>query len=714
MVCAMPLIRLIKYILCIGGLFLINYGGVSSAQAQALQLEASQKKYLLGQYLEILEDPTQQLTFEDIRSGRLDAQFVRSKQAIPNYGYSNNAFWIKLRLQNTSSAQWILQFSQALADYLDFYLIDALGNVRKVQTGAYRPFSSRDIAHPTFLFDLPELQSQGSVTLFFHFYGNSAKNFNLVLFEKNHFIENTQQENLVMGIYFGFFVVMLIYNLFLYTGLRLVSYLHYVLFIVSFLLLQLALFGIVNQYNIWVSPRTANISNLLFAGLTGYYGVLFVKSFLRLKQTLPTVNRWLKIFEILNIALCLATIISIYYPPLLLFLPRSTSFILLTSCIAVMAAGMISLLNGNRSARFYMLAWTVQLVGGIIYVLSIFGILPSNDFSRYALRVGSALEVLLLSLGLADWFTLAEQEKQKAQHKVIETLQEKENFIIEQNKILEQQVTVRTQQLQTQSELLAQQNENILSGINYAKNIQQAILPPVEEIQQVFSQSFIFFKPRDIVSGDFYYFKKSQDYAYLAAIDCTGHGVPGALMSIIAHNLLEDIISQQQMVGIHDILTELHQGVRKLLRQAETSNRDGMDIGLISLHFPTQTVHFAGARSNAYIVQKDTIYIIKGERKSIGGEQAEQNRSFHLQPLPHAIDLQKPFMLFLCTDGYADQFGGQEGKKFGWRQLRELFTQIAPVEMSLQQKTLAKNIENWVAASQEEQIDDILIIGLRL
>lgn len=714
MVCNLPLLHFFKLSLYVCGLLMIGFGAIISAKGQSLKLDDLQKKYVLGQYIEILEDSTQQITFEDILSGRLDAQFVRSKQDIPNYGYSNNAFWIKLRLQNASSAQWLLQFSQSLADYLDFYLVDAQGKVRKVETGAYRPFSNRDIAHPTFLFDLPELQNQGVVTLFFHFYGNSAKNFNLVLLEKNYFIKSSQQENLVMGIYFGFFVVMIIYNLFLYIGLRIISYLHYVLFIVSFLLLQLALFGIVNQYNIWVSPRTANISNLLFAGLTGYYGVIFVKSFLQLKQTLPTVNRWLWLFEVLNIALCVATLVSIYYPPLLRFLPRSTGFILLTSCIAVMAAGMISLLNGNRSARFYMLAWTVQLAGGIIYVLSIFGILPSNDFSRYALRVGSALEVLLLSLGLADWFTLAEQEKQKAQHKAIATLQEKENFIIEQNKILEKQVKVRTQQLQNQSELLAQQNENILSGINYAKNIQQAMLPPLEEIQQVFSQSFIFFKPRDIVSGDFYYYKKNQDYAYLAAIDCTGHGVPGALMSIIAHNLLEDIISQQQIIGIHDILTELHQGVRKLLRQAETSNRDGMDIGLISLHFPTRTVHFAGARSNAYIVQKDAIYIIKGERKSIGGEQAEQNRSFHLQPLPHAIDLQKPSMLFLCTDGYADQFGGQEGKKFGWRQLRELLTQIAPLEMSLQQKALAKNIENWVAAGQEEQIDDILIIGLRL
>ncbi|HAI75124.1 MAG TPA: hypothetical protein DCM08_02670 [Microscillaceae bacterium] len=262
-------------------------------------------------------------------------------------------------------------------------------------------------------------------------------------------------------------------------------------------------------------------------------------------------------------------------------------------------------------------------------------------------------------------------------------------------------------------ERIESQNNNILDSLLYAKRIQEALLPSLQELTNYTEQAFIFFKPKDIVSGDFYWVHHTGNQLVLAAVDCTGHGVPGAFMSLVANDLLNDIILTQHLCRPDLILNALHLGIRKLLKQEETQNRDGMDMALLAIDETHQKVQFAGARNPLWYVSDGQLTEIKGDRMSIGGEQREQERKFTNHVIPTA-QIKDTTSFYLFSDGFQDQFGGLAGKKFGKTQLRDLLVKIYRQPLDEQRQILLENFEKWIVEAQEKQIDDMLFIGLRL
>ena len=252
--------------------------------------------------------------------------------------------------------------------------------------------------------------------------------------------------------------------------------------------------------------------------------------------------------------------------------------------------------------------------------------------------------------------------------------------------------------------------EDLSASIDYAQNIQQAILPNAEQIDQLLPNNFVFFKPRDVVSGDFYYLEEVKGKVILAAIDCTGHGVPGAFMSLIGNDLLTEIIKNRQIISAHEILERLHQGVSQLLRQKETQNQDGMDMALVVIDRQNKTLEFAGAKNPLVYIQNKQLKVIKGDKTSIGGEQRENTRKFTTHHIP--LDQRTTFYLF--SDGFQDQFGGSNNKKFSPRRLRNLLLEIHNQPLSSQKTVLAEALQSWQTQGQEEQIDDVLVIGVQL
>ncbi|OJJ16061.1 hypothetical protein BKI52_35415 [marine bacterium AO1-C] len=252
--------------------------------------------------------------------------------------------------------------------------------------------------------------------------------------------------------------------------------------------------------------------------------------------------------------------------------------------------------------------------------------------------------------------------------------------------------------------------EDLSASIDYAKNIQQAILPTTEQITQLLPNSFVLFKPRDVVSGDFYYLEEVNNKIILAAIDCTGHGVPGAFMSLIGNDLLTEIVRNQQITQAHKILDRLHVGVSQLLRQKETQNHDGMDMALIVIDRTNQVLEFAGAKNPLVYIQANQLNVIKGDKVPIGGEQRESSRIF----TSHRISLDQPTTFYLFSDGFQDQFGGPNNKKFSPGRLRNLLLGIHSQPFTTQKLTLAQTLQDWQAQGQEEQIDDVLLIGVQL
>ena len=270
---------------------------------------------------------------------------------------------------------------------------------------------------------------------------------------------------------------------------------------------------------------------------------------------------------------------------------------------------------------------------------------------------------------------------------------------------------VIAKQIAKQKEELSIKNKNITDSLIYAKRIQEALLPSDYTFKSHLTDSFIFYKPKDIVSGDFYWINEKDDKIFVAVVDCTGHGVPGAFMSIIGVELLDNITNEQRVEEADKILYDLNRGIALTLSKDEENQdsiKDGMDIALCVIDKKAQTIEFAGAFRPLYLVRDNKIEEIKGDRFSVGmlAESMEVP-----QINKHKFKFRKDDVIYLFSDGYADQFGGPEGKKYKYRRFRYLLLTIHKFPMEQQKDYLAKSIQEW--QGDHEQVDDILIVGFR-
>ncbi len=278
---------------------------------------------------------------------------------------------------------------------------------------------------------------------------------------------------------------------------------------------------------------------------------------------------------------------------------------------------------------------------------------------------------------------------------------------------MEEKVAEQTQEITRQKNTAEEQKEKIQSlyadlksSISYAKRLQDSILPDTASIQKIFPEHFILYLPKDVVSGDFYWFQQQGNKKLFAAADCTGHGVPGAFMSLIAHNALNHVTKVYTKPG--QILNQ----VNRIAASAFNTNndnqiKDGMDIALCSVDYDHMMLEFSGAQNDAVIIRNGELIEIKGDKKSIGND-ANTHNVFTTQSQP----IEKGDMVFVFSDGYADQFGGALQKKFMRKALKELLSSIATEKHLQQREQLLQAFQQW--KGDNEQTDDILIIGVRI
>lgn len=272
-----------------------------------------------------------------------------------------------------------------------------------------------------------------------------------------------------------------------------------------------------------------------------------------------------------------------------------------------------------------------------------------------------------------------------------------------------QEVVVQKQQIEKQKEDLEEAYTGIQGSIQYSRRIQNAILPTTEEMLEIVPESFVLFYPRDTVSGDFYWLAERNGLKFIACVDCTGHGVPGALMSMIGNTLLNQIILEKGITSPNDILNELHTEVRRALKQdTGGETRDGMDIALIVVNKATHEIKYAGANRNLLLVRSGELFETKADKFAIAGDQIEESRRFTV----HNLGYLPNDMIYMTTDGFADQFGGPKGKKFMARKLHTFLVAISGLPCAEQKVKLASAFNEWKGA--HEQVDDVLVIGIRL
>jgi serine phosphatase RsbU (regulator of sigma subunit) len=254
-------------------------------------------------------------------------------------------------------------------------------------------------------------------------------------------------------------------------------------------------------------------------------------------------------------------------------------------------------------------------------------------------------------------------------------------------------------------------NKEISDSINYAKRIQEAILPSREMIAENLTKAFVFYQPKNVVSGDFYFFSNiGKNEIILAACDCTGHGVPGAFMSMIGAEQLGRIVHERCIYSPALILDELHEGIRKTLHQDRNDSRDGMDIAICKLNLKTRKLEYAGANRPLWIIRKGDTEVteIKADKQPVGGLETGYHKTFTNKEEV----LSEGDRIYLSSDGYADQFGGTKGKKFMVRNFQALLLSIRNQPMKDQEEALRQNFNQW--KGNAEQVDDILIIGVEV
>jgi serine phosphatase RsbU (regulator of sigma subunit) len=675
------------------------------AQNKPIQITEEADKYIVGpEHLSIFEDKSRFLTVR--KALEQESNFLPSKTDKPNYGYSSSAFFAKFSVRNTQNSPqeiWI-EVDYPLLDSLDFYAYTMGGSISKeFRTGDLQKFSKRDINSRNFVFSL-RLEPQEEKKILLRIATESTVSFPIIVWKPQEFLRSENTSNYGFGLYYGMMMVMLLYNLFIYTVLKERSYLFYILNILAIVFFQLVFNGVGFQY-LWGGWPGFNSFNMpLFASLLTLASVNFAREFLDTQTKQPIVD---KIFIGLIAIASLLALLSLLIAQRIAL--RIATFMVLPSSLMILYAAMTALRKGYRPARFFVIAWLVYVVGALMTALRAMGILPTNFVTTYAIQIGSALEVVLLSLALADKInTLRREIAERALEKERmekEKEREQREFIAEQNKKLELLVAERTKEL-------AEQNKQITDSIHYAQRIQKAILPSKNQIVQAFPEAFIYFKPRDIVSGDFYWFAERDNKIIVAVVDCTGHGVPGAFMSMIGNTLLNQIVLERGVTRPAEILNQLHEEVRFALKQdeiLEEGAKDGMDISICVFHQLHNILEFAGANHGLYLIRNNQLDEIKGDRMGIGGAKRSIERNF----TNHIIKLgNDEALVYLASDGFADQFGGEDNKKFMARNLKNMLIELSDKPLKMQHLYLNKVMEEWKGTNK--QIDDQLIIGFKI
>lgn len=267
-------------------------------------------------------------------------------------------------------------------------------------------------------------------------------------------------------------------------------------------------------------------------------------------------------------------------------------------------------------------------------------------------------------------------------------------------------ILAQKEEIEEQHQVLEEQHQEITDSINYAKRIQDAILPPLKLVKGYMPDSFILYKPKDIVAGDFYWMEGINNLIIFAAADCTGHGVPGAMVSVVCHNAMNRAVKEFMLIKPNEILDKTREIVLETFEKSDEDVNDGMDIALCSINTESKKLNFAGANNGLYLIRNNEVTQIKPDKQPIGNYK-------DAKPFTnHEMDLQKGDVIYAFSDGYPDQFGGPKGKKFMYKPFRNLLLEIHKEPMDKQHNILLEAFEKW--RGELEQIDDVCVIGVRI
>lgn len=333
-----------------------------------------------------------------------------------------------------------------------------------------------------------------------------------------------------------------------------------------------------------------------------------------------------------------------------------------------------------------------------------------NFHAKYAKYFSLATTVLIIMEAQFFWLKITKAQLDLIEKQKKDIIEKNEEILVQSGQLIERNEKIEIQkkelveqaiELEEQWNIALKSKAVILDSINYAKKIQKAVFPSNENVNEVLGEYFLLFKPRDIVSGDFFWIKKIEDSIIIAIADCTGHGVPGAFMSMLGTSFLNEIVRSENIENTDEILNLLRYKVKESLGQEGRKNetKDGMDIALYSVNTKTLELNYSGAHNSLYIIRENLekeLTVLKADRQPIGIHVVEKNFT------KHKYQLEKGDCLYSFSDGYTDQFGGEKGRKYKIKNFKEILLANYKKPMSEQKKILNNTLETWMGREYEQ------------
>lgn len=659
----------------------------------------------LAQKAIIIEDQNHSFTFQDIlQNDSLKNNFFQSDSDIPYMDFTASTYWMKLNIRNDSSEKqaYYVELARPLTNKVNLYVFNEnLDLVKVYHAGDELPFNERPYFHRKFIFPVTfpahskltfvvETRSDGEIL-----------KLPFKVWDIEAFTQFASSENFFLGLYYGLFILVIILFSFFGLALRQNLYLFFVVYVFVLGVFQFSLDGLAYKY-FWPSfPWFGNHAILLMAAISMAFMLLYVKKFLEFGKGHA---RYLKVYNgfiaLVLIALTCSLTNGILYQfsyPVL----NGLSFI---SILYILYGLFLKYKSDDKPELPVLMAFIGLVVGAILFITANTNFINSEFLAANALKLGSATEVLFLSIAMAGRYRKTQLEKIAAQKEAFIRLEEVNTLKEQQNAELERQVAERTEKIRKQNDQLYTQNKEIINSITYAKRLQNAILPSEKALNSELQKPSILFLPKDIVSGDFYWMEATEEQVFFAVADCTGHGVPGALVSVVGHNSLNRCVKEMGLRNPAEILDELTKMVEETFSKEKTKVSDGMDIALCVWN-KKEKLQFAGAFNPLYLIRNEELTEIKGDKQPIG--KFVKRDPFTL----HEVNLQKGDAIYLFSDGFADQFGGPRGKKLKYARFKEYLLEFNHLQGKALSEKLKEKLIEW--QGDEEQIDDVCIMKVQ-
>lgn len=693
-----------------------------SAATRVVPVSEETTDLKLDPLVDVFVDNARTMALTDVMDKKKTGFWFQSPGNL-NFGFTESAYWVRVEFKNESDKDLSFMFEIAypVLDLIQVNIVKGK-DVETLTLGDSLPFDHRPKKLKDFVFPLSFSKNE-QVSVFIRFETVNAMQMPLTLYNPKRFIEAKQVENISMGLYYGAMVVLMIYNLFLFSSIRDVDYLYYS-FYVCFLSLFLAgLNGINFQYFFPNHPQWND--KVLALAINGIVvsASLFAVSFLKLKQNWPRNYRLFMVFPVMGGILFILSFILPYNKTIL----WSVALILAALFYGV-PLGLLRWLKGFQPARFYILAWVGLAVATMVFLANKMGLIPRLVWTENATKVGSVFQVILLSISLADRLNMERKEKIEAQKKAQQEeraariSQEKalqnekkeraareEVYAIQKKarETLEVQVEQRTKELDNILAEVKLANSRIMSSLRYARIIQVAMLPDPDKVRRWLPNHFIWWVPRDVVGGDFYYVDQVSGTRIVCVADCTGHGVHGAFMTIISGFELKRIIRGEGCVNPDEILSRLNKRIRSFLKPdtGQVFLDDGLSLGICSIHSKKREIRFAGARMNLHVQRGTTVQTVKGDRYGVGFMVSSDDTEYAV----HHLNFDTSLKMYLATDGITHQPGERSGRRFGSRRLKQILTEHAELPLKVQHEILEASLN--VFKGKRDQVDDMTMMG---